>query len=132
MVFLSLSYKSRYSTWNRIFFSINIIITPSAIIILLLSYYVQLEILLIIYSCCNYTQFPDVCVNQPINYTFIIETNETDAGIIILEGPYFHIGPGLVPHCVNGVQQQRNYSIFVQVNSIAGSSESDKLYFGKH
>ena len=71
-----------------------------------------------------------MCVNQPINYTFIIETIEMDAGIIS-EGPYFHIGPGLVPHCVNGVNQQRNYSIFVQVTSIAGSSKSDKLYFGK-
>ena len=77
----------------------------------------------------NCTQLPDVCVNQPIIYTFIIESNEMGAGII-LEGPYFHIGPGLVPHCVNGVNQQRNYSIFVQVTSIAGSSESDKLYFG--
>ena len=84
-------------------------------------------------SCCTSTQLPDVCVNQPINYTLIIETDseDKDAAAIISEGPYSHLGPGLVPHIINGVQHDRNYSIFVQVNSIAGSSESDKLHFGK-
>ena len=86
---------------------------------------------LIIHVIINCTQLPDICTNQPVNYTFIIETEEND-GAVILEGPYFHIGPGLVPHCVNGLHKDRNYSIFVQANSIAGSSESDKLYFGKH
>ena len=86
----------------------------------------------IIHVTINCTQLPDVCTNQPVNYTFIIETEENDTAIVILEGPYFHIGPGLVPHCVNGLHKYRNYSIFVQVNSIAGSSESDKLYFGKN
>ena len=86
---------------------------------------------LIIHVTINCIQLPDVCTNQPINYTFIIETEENDAAVI-LEGPYFHTGPGLVLHCVNGLHKDRNYSIFVQVNSIAGSSESDKLYFGEH
>ena len=67
-----------------------------------------------------------VCPNQPINYTFIIGTDENDPqhSGLLWEGPYFHTGPGIIYHCVNGLKQDKDYSIVVQVNSISGNSDS--------
>ena len=73
-----------------------------------------------------------MCTDQPINYTFIvIDDSESPRLPLLSEGPYFHKGPGVVYHCVNGLEVDRNYSVTVQVNSIAGSSKSEKYCFGK-
>ena len=49
-----------------------------------------------------------------------------------MDGPYFHIGAGLVTHYIDGLDKDRNYFIQVQVDSISGSSTSQKHHFGEN
>ena len=74
-------------------------------------------------------------MNQSINYTLIIEKAEaSDEGdTSIVEGPHYHEGPGPITQCtISGLKKDQNYSIEVQVNSISGSSRSQKYYFGEN
>ena len=89
--------------------------------------------LTLMYFCVLFPlQLPEVCPNQPITYTFMIENNDTDLPHKVIEdGPHHHKGSGLIVHCIDGVQKNKNYSISVRVESIAGSSNSQKYYFGK-
>lgn len=52
---------------------------------------------------------------------------------IKLYGPHMHLGPGNVSHIImDGIQRDANYSLRVQLDSLAGSSASNRYYFGNH
>lgn len=79
-------------------------------------------------------KLPDVCVYQQVNYTIIVEeeADNTAAAIIsLLNGPYYHQGPGMVSHQIGGLENDHVYSARVQVNHITGITESAKHFFGK-
>ena len=57
--------------------------------------------------------------------------DETDT-ITLMDGPYFHLGAGLVTHYIGGLAKDQNYFIQVQVDSISGTSISQKHHFGKN
>ena len=51
---------------------------------------------------------------------------------IKLYGPHTRLGPGNVSHTItDGIQRDVNYSLRVQLDSLAGSSASNLYYFGK-
>ena len=51
--------------------------------------------------------------------------------LIVMDGPHAHIGPGNVSYTTkDGIKHDGNYSLWVQLNSLAGSSASNKYYFG--
>ena len=85
---------------------------------------------------CVELKLPGICINQPINYTFIIEKAEAyeEGDTSIMEGPHYHEGPGLITHqcTISGLKKDQNYSIKVLVNSISGSSQSQEHYFGEN
>lgn len=67
-----------------------------------------------------------------VNYSLKIENLNPNDSIIMVIGPFLHIGPGVVPHVVySGLDRDKNYSMKVELNSIAGESESEPFYFGK-
>lgn len=76
------------------------------------------------------SQLPDVCRNQLVNYSFIIE-NDNSSDIVEKRGPYNHHGPGNVSHCIDGLEKNSSYSVVVQVESIAGSRDSNRTYLSK-
>ena len=57
---------------------------------------------------------------------------ETDISSEVVEkrGPYTHYGPGNVSHCIDGLAKNNSYSVMVQVESIAGNQESERMYLG--
>ena len=80
-------------------------------------------------------KLPDVCSYQQVNYTIIVEEEEDDTPAalnILLNGPYYHQGPGTVSHQIrDGLENDRVYSARIQVNHITGITESTKHFFGK-
>ena len=51
--------------------------------------------------------------------------------LIVMDGPYAHIGPGNVLYATkDGLKRDENYSLWVHLNSLAGSSASNRYYFG--
>ena len=67
--------------------------------------------------------------NQVINYTLIVEDMNLD--VIKLVGPFSHTGPGTVSYCISdSIERDTNYSSRVEINSLAGRSESKRYYFG--
>ena len=52
--------------------------------------------------------------------------------VVKLIGPYSHVGPGTVSYSVSdGIERDTNYSLRVEINSLAGSSESRRYYFSE-
>ena len=80
----------------------------------------------------SFMQLPDVCSYQSINYTITVEEVDSDeTAEITWMGSYNHQGSGAVSHDIRGLKKNHRYSVKVQVNSIAGSSESNEYYFSK-
>ena len=79
-------------------------------------------------------KLPDICVYQQVNYTIIVEEktdNTADAMNSLLNGPYYHRGPGMVSYRIGGLENDRVYSARLQVNHSTGITESAKHFFGK-
>ena len=78
-------------------------------------------------------QFPvKLCVNQQINYTIVIE--DINHGVVILVGPftYNQQESRIVSKDIIGMlKRDHNYTVKVQVVSIAGISESEEIFFSK-
>ena len=77
------------------------------------------------------TQLPnDLWPNQVINYTIIVEDMYLE--VVNVVGPFPHTGSGTESHRItDGIERDANYSLRVEINSAAGSSESDRYYFSK-
>ena len=77
-------------------------------------------------------KLPDVCNNQPVNYTIVVEEKTSDETAEELRsGPHYHKGPGVVSQDITGLQKDRTYSIKVLVNTVTGSVESTSYPFSE-
>ena len=54
-----------------------------------------------------------------------------DSELVKLDGPHTHLGPGKRSHTLmDGIKRDANYSLRVQLNSLAGTSTSSRYYLG--
>ncbi len=78
-------------------------------------------------------QLPEgVCIYQNVNYTIIVDYEDKNSSKIVVAGPlsFNYRGPGLVHHDVFGdFDLDQEYSVFVLVDSVAGSSKSMRHTF---